>query len=110
MRGHFPSSHALFARGGEGLGGGGLSAFSSGRELAEAPPPPAPSPPLRGGRGGTHVAALRRAACLNRHVRPRPGQDDQLPSLRGALATKQSILAFFLVARWIASLALAMTV
>jgi hypothetical protein len=30
-----------------------------------------------------------------------------LPSLRGALATKQSILAFFFIATWIASLALA---
>src|SRR5229473_5198823 len=48
-----PLPPRALARGGEGSGVGGLSVYSSGREFAEAPPTPDPSPPLRGGRGGT---------------------------------------------------------
>src|SRR6266404_5400403 len=43
-----PSLHALLRVAG-GVGGGGPSACSSGREFAEPPPTPDPSPPLRGG-------------------------------------------------------------
>src|SRR5579862_212396 len=39
------------ARGGEGLGVGGVSANSLRKERADRPPTPDPSPPLRGGRG-----------------------------------------------------------
>src|ERR1700676_5029115 len=60
-----PLPPRALARGGEGVGVGGLSAFFSWREDAETPPPPhpppAPSPPLRGGRGATAVAI---ADCL----------------------------------------------
>src|ERR1700676_4898215 len=56
-----PLPPRALARGGEGLGVGGLSACFSGSEYAEAPPPPDPSPPLRGGRGATAVAI---ADCL----------------------------------------------
>ena len=38
------------ARGGEGLGVGGLSAGTATSVNAELPPTPDPSPPLRGGR------------------------------------------------------------
>src|ERR1700688_4392028 len=45
-----PPPPAPLGGGGGGFGGGGLSVYSSGSEFAEAPPTPAPSPPLRGGR------------------------------------------------------------
>jgi hypothetical protein len=50
MHGDLPSLRAL-ARGGEGSGVGGLSAWFSASECADAPPTPDPSPPLRGGEG-----------------------------------------------------------
>ena len=45
-----PSPRAL-ARGGEGSGVGGSAAFTCAAVLADRPPTPDPSPPLRGGRG-----------------------------------------------------------
>src|SRR5450432_4077389 len=45
-----PSLHARSAWRG-GVGGGGVSAYSLAEGLAEKPPTPDPSPPLRGGRG-----------------------------------------------------------
>src|SRR6266436_688469 len=56
------------ARGGEGSGVGGVSATSLVEGLAETPPTPDPSPPLRGGRGGRV------------HKRRRIGQLHQSPS------------------------------
>jgi excinuclease ABC subunit B len=53
----FSPPPARGARGGEGSGVGGASADSvpdRGREFAEPPPTPAPSPPLRGERGEEH--------------------------------------------------------
>src|ERR1700730_1947396 len=67
-----------------GVGGGGLSACSSGREFAEAPPPPTPKSELRSSRphrfagGGEELMAmagclkiesLRRGACHRARVR-----------------------------------------
>jgi tRNA pseudouridine32 synthase/23S rRNA pseudouridine746 synthase len=53
--GRFSPPPTSEASGGEGLGVGGPSADSLHPALAEAPPTPNPSPPLRGGRGTDRV-------------------------------------------------------
>jgi hypothetical protein len=63
--GIFSPPSARAARGGEGSGAGGASAYSLAEGFAERPPTPDPSPPLRGGRGDSASAMVKPTADRN---------------------------------------------